>query len=92
MHKLPLKILLGYIEEAKAKRYLPNAKACMDAARAIFVEQYAKNGDVPAGTPVILGATARSTSGNEDQDFSGTVLADHLFSLAGMNGSQKPYR
>ena len=48
--------LIGYIREAKVKRYLPNAQACREAAQAAFVEQYALNGDAPAGTPVISGA------------------------------------
>ncbi|MBO6007336.1 MAG: prepilin-type N-terminal cleavage/methylation domain-containing protein, partial [Lachnospiraceae bacterium] len=28
--------LLGYIEQARAKKYLPNAKSCYDAAQAMF--------------------------------------------------------
>lgn len=83
--------LLGYIDEAKVKRYLPNAQACKDAAQAAFVEQYARNGDVEVGTPVVPDAHEKSTSGNEDQDISKTAFAESVLNYAGMNGNNKPY-
>ena len=80
--------LLGYIDEAKTKRYLPNAQACMDAARAAFVEQYAKNGEPKAGEPVIPDARKKSTArGNNDQDISNTDFAKGILNYAGV----KPY-
>ncbi len=83
--------LMGYIKEAKIKRYLPNAQACKDAAQAAFVEQYALNGDMTVGTPVVGGAHDKSTSGNEDQDISKTAFAENILNYAGMTGNQKPY-
>ena len=83
--------LLGYINEAKIKRYLPNAQACKDAAQAAFVEQYATNGDLPVGTPVVSGAGVKSTSGNEDQDISNTAFAESILKYAGVTGDNQPY-
>ena len=84
--------LIGYIREAKIKRYLPNAQACKDAAQAAFAEQYALNGDAPAGTPVISGAKENSgenNSNNDDQDVSNTEFAKEIIRLAGVN--PEPY-
>ncbi|MCR5389351.1 MAG: type II secretion system GspH family protein [Lachnospiraceae bacterium] len=84
--------LIGYIREAKIKRYLPNAQACREAAQAAFVEQYALNGDVPAGTPVISGAgetSPENNSNNDDQDVSNTDFAKGIIQTAGVN--PEPY-
>ena len=32
--------LLGYIDEARSRRYFANAKTCFDAAQAMFSRQY----------------------------------------------------
>ncbi len=82
--------LMGYIEQARAKKYLPNAKSCLDAAQAMFSGQYGLNGETPVGTPVVSGARVASTSGNEDQDISNTKFAQDLLRLAGLP-SDKPY-
>ena len=82
-------VLLGYIDEAKTKRYLPNAKACMDAAQAAFVEQYAINGDVAPGTPVVN--TNVESNNNGDQDITDSDFAKNILTLAGMTGKQQPY-
>ena len=84
--------LIGYIREAKVKRYLPNAQACREAAQAAFVEQYALNGDVPAGTPVVSGAgetSPENNSNNDDQDVSNTDFAKGIIKTAGVN--PEPY-
>lgn len=48
--------LLGYIDKAKEKKYLINAKALLDSAQAELVEEYAKNGsNIQLGYPVITG-------------------------------------
>ncbi len=85
--------LTGYIREAKIKRYLPNAQACKEAAQAAFVELYAKNGDQPAGTPVLSGATdvsGENKTNNDDQDVSETDFAKEILRLAGVN-NPAPY-
>ena len=77
--------LLGYIDEAKAKKYLPNAKSCLEAAQAMFTNQYALNTDeIPVGTPVVSGAVIKSTSGNADQDIKNTQFAKDVLALAGL--------
>ena len=82
--------LLGYIDEARIKRYLPNAKACMDAAQAAFVEQYAKNGDIEIDIPVVTGGDASTARGNDDQDITKTEFAQNILKYAGMTGDQEP--
>ena len=82
--------LTGYIEQAKAKKYLPNAKSCLDAAQAMFSQQYGLNGVLAEGTPVVSGAKIASTSGNEDQDIRGTDFAKGVLRLAGLP-ADKPY-
>ena len=80
--------LLGYIDEARTKRYLSNAKACLDAAQAAFVEQYGRNGDIAPGTPVVSDARIKATArGNNDQDISNTDFAKNVLNYAGV----KPY-
>ena len=84
--------LIGYIEQAKAKQYIINARACMDAAQAEFTKQYAINGgSVPIGTAVVSGAGIVSTSGNEDQDITQTDFAKRVLETAGMSGDKAPY-
>ena len=82
--------LTGYIEQARAKKYLPNAKSCLDAAQAMFSGQCGLNGELAAGTPVVSGARKASSSGNEDQDISNTKFAQDILRLAGLP-SDKPY-
>ena len=46
--------LLGFIDRAKDKRKLLNAKSCLTAVQAQFSERYGLNGGtVPVGTPVL---------------------------------------
>ncbi|MBO4910853.1 MAG: prepilin-type N-terminal cleavage/methylation domain-containing protein [Lachnospiraceae bacterium] len=76
--------LIGYIDEAKAKKYLPNARACLEAAQSMFSQQYGLNDNLPAGDPVVGGAMDQSTSGNKDQDITNTKFAQDLLTLAGV--------
>ena len=82
--------VVGYIDQARAKKYLPNAKQCFEAAQAMFSKQYGLNTEVPDGDPVVTGARVASTSGNEDQDISNTKFAKDLLELAGLP-DDKPY-
>ncbi len=76
--------LIGYIDEARAKKYLPNARACLEAAQSMFSQQYGLNDNLPAGTPVVSGAQDQSTSGNKDQDIANTQFVADLLKLAGV--------
>lgn len=76
--------LIGYIDEARAKKYLPNARACLEAAQAMFSQQYGLNENLPANAPVVGGAQDHSTSGNQDQDITNTKFAEDLLELAGL--------
>ena len=96
--------LLGYIQQARSKKDLRNAKALMDATQAAFVELYSVNGDVQAGQQLVPNDKSVLTSGqnkgksnpNGDQDLSGTVFADEILKLVDFpkdkNGKyDKPY-
>lgn len=82
--------VVGYIDQARAKKYLPNAKQCFEAAQAMFSKQYGLNTEVPDGDPVVSDARVASTSGNEDQDISNTQFAKDILELAGLP-ADKPY-
>lgn len=76
--------LLGYIDEARAKKYLPNARSCLEAAQAMFSQQYGLNQNLPAGTPVVSGAMDESNNVNKDQDITNTQFAKDVLTLAGV--------
>ncbi|MBP5762469.1 MAG: prepilin-type N-terminal cleavage/methylation domain-containing protein [Lachnospiraceae bacterium] len=84
--------LMGYIEQARAKKYLPNAKSCYDAAQAMFSKQYGLQETPALGTPVVGGAHdyTDSSTKNGDQDISQTQFAKDVLRLAGMPDG-KPY-
>ncbi|MCR5597940.1 MAG: prepilin-type N-terminal cleavage/methylation domain-containing protein [Lachnospiraceae bacterium] len=83
--------LIGYIEQARSKKDLENARTCMEAAQAKFSEQYGLNSETVTGTPVVSGAKSVSTSGNADQDITNTTFASETLELAGLTGDMKPY-
>ncbi len=83
--------LIGYIDKARQRKYQYNARACYDAAQAMFSELYGTQGPVADGTPVVGGAQVISESGNEDQDITNTAFAKNLLKLAGIEGTKKPY-
>ena len=80
--------LVGYIDEARAKKYLPNAKSCFDAAQAMFSQQYALNeGTLAPNVAIVTGACDVSpddNNKNQDQDISNTEFAKEVLRLAGM--------
>ena len=77
--------LLGYIDEARSRRYFANAKTCFDAAQAMFSRQYGLNGEIKPGEALMPGTNRISTShGNEDRDIVGSEFSKELLSLAGL--------
>ncbi len=76
--------LIGYIDEARAKKYLPNAKSCLDAAQAMFSQQYALNDGLGPHDPVVPGAMDESNNLNKDQDITNTQFAVEVLRLAGL--------
>lgn len=76
--------LLGYIDQARSKKYLANAKTLTDAAQAMLAQQYAQNDKVPVGSPVIPGYTGNFNSNNGDQDITGSDFAKEVLKLAGL--------
>ena len=90
--------LMGYIDKAKSESVLIDGRAYKDAAQAMFTELYGKQGDVPAGTPVVSGAVRSSasepvtgyTKGNGDQDITNTDFAKKLLRLVDAEDSE-PY-
>jgi len=76
--------LTGYIDEARAKKYLPNAKSCFDAAQAMFSKQYGLNESSSSLHGVIADPRVESTSGNLDQDITDSKFAADVLKLAGL--------
>lgn len=76
--------LIGYIDQARSKRYLANAKTLTDAAQAMLTYQYAQNDEVPVGNAVIPGYTGSFRSDNGDQDISNSEFAKEVLKLAGL--------
>ena len=76
--------LLGYIEEARTKKYLSNAQACVEAAQSMFSEQYARNlTDIPLGDDIIT--PVKTTYGNnQDKDVTDSQFAADVLKLAGL--------
>ena len=58
--------LLGYIDQARSKRYFANAKTCFDAAQAMFTQQYALNDKTTVGIPVVDGELKDNNKHNGD--------------------------
>ena len=81
--------LTGYIEQARSKKDLRNAKALMEATQAAFVELYAINPDIQPGEQIVPNDKSVFTDGSNkgnpnpmgDQDLSGTVFADEILKL-----------
>ncbi|MCR4791313.1 MAG: prepilin-type N-terminal cleavage/methylation domain-containing protein [Lachnospiraceae bacterium] len=77
--------LLGYIDAARTRKYIGNAKNCLDAAQAMFSQQYGLNGDVPVGTPVVSGTLYMGIKHNADVDITGSQFASDIIQLAGIS-------
>ena len=77
--------LLGYIDEAKKKQSLINAKACFNAAQSELIKLYAKSNSINLNTPVISGAIELSNTGNQDQNIVGSDFAKSVLDLAGLS-------
>ena len=94
-------VLTGYIEQARSKKDLRNAKALMEATQAAFVELYAQNPDVKLGDQLVPNNRSYFTNttkpnNNYDQDVSETDFAMNILKLADFpkdkNGNyDKPY-
>lgn len=97
-------VLTGYIEQARSKKDLRNAKALMEATQAAFVELYALNPDVKPGEQIVPNDKSKLVDGNGnkvsnengDQDLSGTVFADEILKLVDFpkdkkGNYEKPY-
>lgn len=73
--------LLGYIDEAKEKQYLINAKNCVNAAQAELTKLYAAQKDkVEVKKDVITGQPVKSAKG--DTDVTDTDFARKVLELA----------
>ncbi len=79
--------LLGYIDEAKKKQDLLDAKACLTAAQAEFTKQYAKR--TTTDTCAVSGYNEKLTGSGKDVDFreKSQTFPDAVFEKAGV----KPY-
>ena len=82
--------LLGYIDSARKKQYVINAKACLTAAQAEFSAAYAKYGDTPLNTLLVKNPRNKSDK-NGDQDIRGSEMANRIMTLADMTGEKEPF-
>ncbi len=86
-----LPALMGYIDRAREKKEIYEAKACLDATQAQFTELYGKTIEVKEGVPVVSGAQYHKDSNNEDQDICNTEFAKNVFRLVDLAGDENPY-
>ena len=83
--------LLGYIDSAKDKQYMLNARNCMTAAQAQLIELYGKSGgSIKEGDYVIPGGNPTSDK-NGDSDITKTDFAKKILETADMTGDKTPY-
>ena len=94
--------LLGFIDRAREKQDLIDAKNCLNAVQAELSEQYAKHGDSlkPGYKPVNLIIESKNNknakSGNGDVNATDTPTAKRILELADVkdnktNGAKDPY-
>ena len=82
--------MLGYIDRAREKQDVLNARNLLMAAQAEFTEAYAVGGDkLKPGDPVIVGTTP--TDKNGDVDLTATAFATKILQTADMTGENQPY-
>lgn len=83
--------LLGYIDSARDKQYMLNARNCITAAQAQLIELYGTSGGtVPEGEYVIAGGRKTSAK-NGDSDITNTAFAQKVLETADMVGDKQPY-
>ncbi len=83
--------LLGYIDRAREKQDLLDARCCLQAAQAQLAELYGQSeGNPPANTPVIPGG-AKPTDKNGDVDLTQADFAQKVLETADLTGANEPY-
>lgn len=83
--------LLGYIDSARDKQYMLNARNCMTAAQAELIELYGtSSGTLKLGDSIVPGGK-NGTSTNGDFDVTKTQFAQDVLTTADMTGSDAPY-
>ena len=83
--------LLGYIDSARDKQYMLNARNCMTAAQAELIELYGTSGgSATEGTYVIPGGS-RTSAKNGDCDVTNSDFAKSVLQTADMTGDKAPY-
>lgn len=82
--------LLGYIDKAKSKKDVINAKALLDASQAELVELYAKGYESNTNEvkSVIPGVLSNAASNNKDTYAEDTDFAKGIYNLT---GCEEPY-
>ena len=82
--------MLGYIDRAREKQDILNARNLLIATQAQFTEAYATGGDkLKDGDPVVSGTTP--TEKNGDVDLCATNFAKKVLETADMTGENEPY-
>ena len=83
--------LLGYIDRAREKQDVLDARNLMMATQAELTEVYAKNGDKLQWNDTILPGNDEPIGKNGDVDITGSDFAKKVLKTADMDGENEPY-
>ena len=83
--------LLGYIDRAREKQDVLDARNLLMATQAELTDAYAKNGDKLQWGETILPGNGEPIGDNDDVDLVGTDFAKRVLKTADMEGDKEPY-
>lgn len=83
--------LLGYIDRAREKQDVLDARNLLMATQAELTEVYGKNGDKLQWGEAILPGNGGEIGDNGDMDIVGTDFAKKVLKTADMEGEKEPY-
>ena len=83
--------LLGYIDRAREKQYILDAKNLLTASQAELTEYYATGADTLVEGQSIIPGSSKAYEKNGDVDASGTDFAKKVLKTADMEGANQPY-
>lgn len=83
--------LLGYIDSARDKQYMLNARNCMTAAQAQLIELYGQSGGTVAEGDYVIPGGSPTSAKNGDSDITKTEFAQKVLETADMVGDNTPY-
>ena len=73
--------LLGYIDSARDKQYMLNARNCITAAQAQLIELYGTSGGTVAEGEYVIAGGRKTSAKNGDSDITNTAFAQKVLSI-----------